>query len=93
MAVETPSRTDDVVRVRVELGELDPTDLHVQLWVDEPGSAPTVVETTLIDHAGAVARYQGAVAASSDATVVARVLPAARHSNGEAIPGLITWSS
>ena len=93
VAVETPSRTDDVVRVRVELGELDPTDLHVQLWVDEPGSAPTVVETTLIDHAGAVARYQGAVAASSDATVVARVLPAARHSNGEAIPGLITWSS
>jgi len=87
-----PTKKRPVVTVEVELGELDPTDLQVQLWEVRDGVEPVVVDTVLREHTGTTARYQGATGVDDAGVIIARVVPAARHSNGEALPGLITWS-
>jgi len=79
----------------VGLGELDPADLRVQLWVASEGVAPRSVDARLVERAGSHARYVATVGQLADGepeTVVARVLPSPRYGEGEAIPGLITWS-
>lgn len=84
------------VEVKVGLGELDSTDVLAQLWVVTDGAPPQIIETRLVAHTGAEARYGAIVHAEEDGpalTIVARLVPAARHGAGEAIPGLITWSS
>ena len=82
--------------VVVRLGALDPADLRVQLWVVvEPSSPPRAVEATLVERAGDHALYVAAIVGGGDTApseVVARILPSAIYSDGEAIPGLITWS-
>jgi starch phosphorylase len=93
-SVEPQERGFKVVVV-VRLGTLDPADLRVQLWIDDGEEPPHTVEAKLFDRAGTDARY---VASLDELTtgpelIVARVLPATRHTDGEAIPGLITWSS
>ena len=81
-----------VATVEVVLGELDPTDLQVQLWVVRDGVDPVAIDTVLQEHIGSIARYRTSFDARDVVEVIARVVPADRHSNGEAIPGLITWS-
>jgi starch phosphorylase len=78
--------------VEVHLGELDPTDLQVQLWVVRDDIDPVAIDTVLQEHTGSIARYATPFDAADVVEVIARVVPATRHSNGEAIPGLITWS-
>ena len=82
--------------VVVNLGALEPADVRVQLWiVVEPSSAPRVVEATLVEHAGSRALYVATFhsdVATEPSEVVARILPSAIYSDGEAVPGLITWS-
>ena len=83
------------VAVVVGLGHLDPADLHVELWLDDGVNPERPVDALLVDRVGSEARYVGRMEGSSGertAQVVARVLPSTRHTDGEAIPGLITWS-
>ena len=83
------------VELVVGLGRLDPADLLVQLWLSSEGSSARTVDATLVERARSEARYVATVEPSADGraeTVVARVLPSPRHTDNEAIPGLITWS-
>ena len=83
-----------VVHVAVTLGELDPSDVVVQLWIVLDGS-PLIVATRLLSHTGVEALYQATIEGYAPELideVVARVLPSPRHSDGEPLPGLITWS-
>jgi starch phosphorylase len=82
------------VEVSVGLGGLDPADLRVQLWIDEEGEPPRILDTKLLEHSGSAARYGATLAPSGEPSeeVVARIVPSPRHTAGEAIPGLITWS-
>jgi hypothetical protein len=99
VSVEEMARTTGVANqydVVVRLGALEPADLRVQLWVvAEPSSPPRAVEATLIERAGNHALYVAAVVGGGDTApseVVARILPSAIYADGEAVPGLITWS-
>ena len=96
VAVEDPGSSLEARRVEVSvgLGGLDPADLRVQLWIGAEGTEPRVLDVTLLEHAGATARY-GVTLTPVDGDreeVVARIGPSPRHTAGEAIPGLITWS-
>lgn len=82
------------VEVDVTLGELDPTDLRVQLWIVDGRGVVRVVDTVLVDHVGSECRFVGTVATTDGAvSIEARLVPAKRYANDEAIPGLITWST
>ena len=89
----TAESSERRVGVSVGLGGLDPADLRVQLWIDVEGEPPRVLDAKLLEHSGTSARY-GATLSLAEASeeVVARIVPSPRHSAGEAIPGLITWS-
>ncbi len=99
LGVEVASRSfgsdEELVEIDVALDGLAPSDLRVQAWVDDGLGAPFAVEATLVDRDGPNARYRVRLrpAPSGDAIVVARVLPASMHTDGEALPGLIAWSS
>ncbi len=81
--------------LQVDLGFLEPADLAVQLWVDD-GVAPFAVDATLVDRQGAQARYDARVdlaAYPEDVVLAARVVPSTLYTDGEVLPGLMTWSS
>ena len=83
------------VEIRVDLGDLEPADLLAQLWVDD-GTSSRALAATLVDRAGARARYEARVEAgviTADVDLAARVLPAPLHTDGEPLAGLIAWSS
>lgn len=82
------------VEVRVELGELEPADLRVQLWVDDH-VAPRALDAALVDRDGSQAHYNASVdAVRVDGVILAaRVVPSTLHTDGELLPGLMTWSS
>ena len=86
---------EETVEIRVALGELEPSDVRVQAWVDDGVSGARVVEATLVDREGRGGFYRARVrpAPPTGATVVARVVPSLLHTDGEALPGLIAWSS
>ena len=81
--------------LQVELGLLEPADLTVQLWVDD-GVQACAVDATLVDRIGAQARYDARVdlaAFGEDVILAARVVPSILYTDGEVLPGLMTWSS
>jgi starch phosphorylase len=83
------------VFLQVELGELEPADLHVQLWVDD-GVAPVAIDAKLVDRYGPRARYDARVdlnAYDESVILAARVVPSDLHTDGEVLAGLMTWSS
>lgn len=94
--VPRTSATASEYDVMVSLGALEPADLRVQLWVVvEPSSPPRAVAATLVERAGNRALYVATFEGGSETApseVVARILPSAIYSDGEAVPGLITWS-
>jgi hypothetical protein len=82
------------IYLQVELGELEPADLSVQLWVDD-GATPFAVDAKLVDRFGPRARYDARVdlANFSEHVILAgRVVPSSLHTDGEVLPGLMTWS-
>ena len=95
--VSTLESTDKARRFElvVGLGELDPADLRVQLWVVHDKTARRPVDARLVARAGAEARYVASVklATGEPDEVVGRILPSPRWDEGAAIPGLITWSA
>ena len=83
------------VELIVGLGALDPADLRVQLWVVAGTGAPRPIDATLVDRSSGEARYVATIELRSNVEpdeMVARVLPSNVHTDGEAMPGLITWS-
>ena len=83
------------VYLQVQLGDLEPADLKVQLWVDD-GVAPLVVDAQLVDRSGALARYDARVDLAlfaEDVVLAGRIVASALHTDGEMLPGLMTWSS
>ena len=83
------------VYLQVELGELEPADLTVQLWVDD-GAAPFALDATLVDRQGALARYDARVDLAplgEGVVLAARVMPSRLYTDGEVLPGMMTWSS
>jgi starch phosphorylase len=80
------------IAVVVELGQLEPADVRVQLYAQVQG-LPVVSDAILVDRQGARARYEGRLAVAADVEVVARMIPSALHTDNEALPGLIAWSS
>ena len=82
------------IHLQVELGELEPADLSVQLWVDD-GVAPFAVDAKLVDRFGPRARYDARVDLANfapDVILAGRVVPSSLHTDGEVLPGLMTWS-
>ena len=83
------------VVVQVQLGPLEPADLKVQLWVDD-GVAPTAIDARLVDHVGSQAHYDASLDLAlypTDVILAARIVPSALLSDGEVLPGLMTWST
>lgn len=90
-----PTASGERVELRVTLGMLDPADVHVQLWVAS-ATAAWPVDATLLERHGDRATYVATIASVADAPVVeiaARILPSPTHTDGEAVAGMITWSS
>jgi glycogen phosphorylase len=90
----TDRRNGQRVSLQVELGELEPADLRVQLWVDDH-VAPVALDARLVDRAGNRARYETRVdlaAYPEDVVLAARIVPSALHTDGEVLAGLMTWS-
>jgi hypothetical protein len=83
------------IYLQVELGELEPADLTVQLWVDDK-VAPFARAAKLVDRFGPRARYDARIDLAKypeNVILAARVVPSALHTDGEVLPGLMTWSS
>jgi len=84
----------ETVDVTVALGALAPSDVRVQAWVDDGVGAPRVLDATFVDRDGERVIYRALLdPAPAGATIVARVVPSVLHTDGEALPGLIAWSS
>ena len=82
------------IYLQVELGELEPADLLVQLWVDDH-VAPFALDAKLVDRFGPRARYDARVDLSAygeDVLLAGRIVPSTLHTDGEVLPGLMTWS-
>ncbi|MBW4029567.1 MAG: glycosyltransferase family 1 protein [Acidobacteria bacterium] len=82
------------ISLRVKLADLEPADITVQLWVDD-GVAAHVLDATLVDRVGPRARYEAPVDAQSLAAHVVlagRVVPSNIYTDGEVLPGMMTWS-
>jgi starch phosphorylase len=82
------------VALLVDLGELEPADLAVQLWVDD-GVAPYAIDATLVDRYGPRARYEALVAdeaLAGDVALAGRVIPSTIYTDGEVLAGMMTWS-
>jgi starch phosphorylase len=80
--------------LQVELGDLEPADLVVQLWVDD-GVAPFARDTTLVDRVGPRARYDARLDLArypEDVVLAARIVPSALYTDGEVLAGMMTWS-
>lgn len=83
------------IYLQVELGDLEPADLLVQLWVDD-GVAPVAIDAKLVDRFGPRARYDARVDLArypEDVLLAARLVPSLLHTDGEVLPGLMTWTS
>jgi len=83
------------VYLQVDLGELEPADVRVQLWVSD-GAAPVAIDAKLVDRAGPLARYDARVDFATrleDVELAARIVPSNLHTDGEVLPGFMTWSS
>jgi starch phosphorylase len=81
------------VALHVALGDLEPADLAVQLWVDD-GSRGRAIDATLVDRVGPRALYEAHLEldARTDASLAGRVLPSTIYTDGEVLPGMMTWS-
>ena len=80
--------------LQVELGELEPADLQVQLWVDD-GVSPLAIDATLVDRFGPRARYDARIDLApygEEVLLAGRIVPSTLHTDGEVLPGLMTWS-
>jgi starch phosphorylase len=89
------SETSEQIEMVVNLGLLDPADLLVQLWLVASGATPRPVSASLAQRTGSTARYVAIVEWTRHGELVelvARILPSPVHTDGEALPGLITWS-
>lgn len=89
-------RTRLHVNLQVQLGGLDPADLRVQLWIPSLDGTIRTVDATLVERAGAEARYVASVTKDEDFAgepIVARITPSPGLTDGEPIPGLIAWTS
>jgi len=83
------------VYLQVQLGDLEPADLRVQLWVDD-GVTAHPIEAKLVDRSGHSARYDARVDLANypeDVILAGRILPTDLYTDGELLPGLIAWSS
>lgn len=82
------------IELRVFLGALEPADILAQLWVVTGEEPPHVVDARLIERIGDEARYVALLEKTGGGPdeIVARILPSTVHTDGEAVPGLITWS-
>ncbi len=67
----------------------------MQLWVDD-GVAPFALDAKLVDRFGPRARYDARVDLAlypEDVKLAARIVPSPLYTDGEVLPGMMTWSS